>query len=81
MNTGHSKNTTKILAFLLVLAMIVAARESAQFVSTIEEHARKIFGRNTGEITVVVDAGHGGIDPGKVGSTMRSKRISTSQSP
>lgn len=67
MGTGRGKNTTKILAFLLVLAMIVAARESAQFVSTIEEHARRIFGRGTGEITIVVDAGHGGIDPGKVG--------------
>lgn len=63
----HSKNTTKILAILLVLAMIVAARESAQFVSTIEEYTGRAFGGKDDEITIVVDAGHGGIDPGKVG--------------
>lgn len=67
MNTNRSKNTTKILTLLLVLAMVVVARESAQFVSTIEEHARKVFKGTAGEITIVVDAGHGGIDPGKVG--------------
>lgn len=67
MNEIRGKNTTKILAFLLVLAMIVVARESAQFVSTIEEHAGKTFGKKNKEITIVVDAGHGGIDPGKVG--------------
>lgn len=67
MKISHGKNTTKILVFLLVLAMIVAVRESAQFVSTIEEHTGRIFGKNKEEITIVVDAGHGGIDPGKVG--------------
>lgn len=67
MKISYGKNTTKILVFLLVLAMIVAVRESAQFVSTIEEHTGRIFGKNKEEITIVVDAGHGGIDPGKVG--------------
>lgn len=67
MNAKRSKNATKILTILLVLAMVVAARESAQFVSTIEEHARRGFGGNGKTITIVVDAGHGGIDPGKVG--------------
>lgn len=67
MNANRSKNTTKILTVLLVLTMIVAAGESAQFVSTIEEHARKGFRGKDREITIVVDAGHGGIDPGKVG--------------
>jgi len=47
--------------------MIMVARESAQFVSTLEEHARRTFQKNGEEITIVVDAGHGGIDPGKIG--------------
>lgn len=67
MNADRSKTTTKILAILLVLAMIMVARESAQFVSTLEEHARRTFQKNGEEITIVVDAGHGGIDPGKIG--------------
>lgn len=67
MDTSRSKNTTRILTILLVLAMIVVARGSAQFVSTLEEHARSDLGRLDREITIVVDAGHGGADPGKVG--------------
>lgn len=67
MNAERSKKATKILTLLLVLAMIMVARESAQFVSTIEEHTKKAFQKNGSEITIVVDAGHGGIDPGKIG--------------
>lgn len=67
MNAERSKKTTKILTVLLVLAMILLARESAQFVSTIEEHTRGTFQKNGEEITIVIDAGHGGIDPGKIG--------------
>lgn len=67
MNADRSKKTTKILALLLVLAMVMVARESAQFVSTLEEHARRTFQKDGEEITIVVDAGHGGIDPGKIG--------------
>lgn len=67
MNAERSKKATKILTLLLVLAMVVVARESVQFVSTIEEHTKKAFQKNGGEITIVVDAGHGGIDPGKIG--------------
>lgn len=67
MGIVNSKNTTKILALLLVLAMLVAARESAQFVSSIDENTRRAFGGKNDGITIVVDAGHGGIDPGKVG--------------
>ena len=58
---------TKILTVLLVLAMIFLARESVQFVSTLEEGTRKAFQKNGDEITIVVDAGHGGMDPGKIG--------------
>lgn len=63
MSEKKSQNTTKILAVLLVLAMAVLARESAQFASVLEEHA------TGGEepVTIVIDAGHGGMDPGKVG--------------
>ena len=67
MNAKYGNVTTKILTVLLVLAMVMVARESAQFVSTLEEHARRTFQKNGEEITIVVDAGHGGIDPGKIG--------------
>ncbi len=67
MNAKYGNVTTKILTILLVLAMVMVARESAQFVSTLEEHARRTFQKNGEEITIVVDAGHGGIDPGKIG--------------
>ncbi|MCD8039150.1 MAG: N-acetylmuramoyl-L-alanine amidase [Lachnospiraceae bacterium] len=64
MGTGRRKNATRALTVLLVLAMVFVAGESAQFVSTLEEHIRKAKDRT---LTIVVDAGHGGIDPGKVG--------------
>ncbi|MDE6916259.1 MAG: N-acetylmuramoyl-L-alanine amidase [Lachnospiraceae bacterium] len=67
MNADRSRKTTKILTLLLVLAMILVARESVQFVSTIEEHTRRAFLKDGEEITIVIDAGHGGIDPGKIG--------------
>lgn len=64
MGIKQGKNATKVLTVLLVLAMIFVAGESAQFVSTLEEHIRKAKDKS---VTIVVDAGHGGIDPGKVG--------------
>lgn len=67
MGAGRGKNATRILTVLLVLAMIVLARESAQFVSTVEEHVRQSARKNDRDVTIVIDAGHGGIDPGKVG--------------
>ena len=67
MNADRNKKATKVLTLLLVLAMILLARESAQFVSTIEETEKKAFQKNGDEITIVIDAGHGGIDPGKIG--------------
>lgn len=60
----QGKNATKVITVLLVLAMIIVAGESAQFVSTIEEHIRSSQSKS---VTIVIDAGHGGIDPGKVG--------------
>ncbi len=65
MGTDRRKISAKILALLLVLAMIFTARESAQFVSTLEEHIRRASDDDA--VTIVIDAGHGGIDPGKVG--------------
>lgn len=67
MNAKYGNITTKILTVLLVFAMILVARESTQFVSTIEENTRKAYQKNGDEVTIVVDAGHGGIDPGKIG--------------
>ena len=67
MNAKYGNTATKILTVLLVLAMILVAGESVQFVSTVEEHSRKTFQKDGSEITIVVDAGHGGIDPGKIG--------------
>lgn len=64
MGVKQGKNTAKILTVLLVFAMIVVAGESAQFVSTLEEHIRRA---KDNPVTIVIDAGHGGIDPGKVG--------------
>lgn len=58
---------TKILTVLLVIAMFFVARESVQFVSAIEKSSKRAFQKNGEEITIVVDAGHGGIDPGKIG--------------
>lgn len=67
MEGKYGNITTKILTVLLVLAMILVAGESAQFVSTIEESTRRASQKNDGAVTIVVDAGHGGIDPGKIG--------------
>ena len=64
MGVKQGKNTAKILTVLLVLAMLVVARESVQFVSTLEEHIRAAKNKS---VTIVIDAGHGGLDPGKVG--------------
>lgn len=64
MGIKQGKNATRVLTVLLVLAMIFVAGESAQFVSTLEEHIRRAKDKS---VTIVIDAGHGGIDPGKVG--------------
>lgn len=64
MDAKQRKNATKALTMLLVLAMIFIAGESAQFVGALEEN---ICRGNDGAVTVVIDAGHGGVDPGKVG--------------
>lgn len=67
MDARRGNYATKILTVLLVAAMIFVAGESAQFVSTIEESTKRTSQKQNDEITIVVDAGHGGIDPGKIG--------------
>lgn len=67
MNEKYGNVLTKILTVLLVIAMFFVAKESVQFVSAVEESHKKAFQKNGEEITIVVDAGHGGIDPGKIG--------------
>lgn len=67
MDARRGNYATKILTVLLVAAMILVAGESAQFVSTIEESTKRTSQKQNDEITIVVDAGHGGIDPGKIG--------------
>lgn len=67
MDAKYGKVTTKILTVLLVFAMILVAGQSVQFVSTLEESTRKSYQKQGDGITIVVDAGHGGIDPGKIG--------------
>lgn len=80
MNAKYGNTATKILTVLLVLAMILVAGESVQFVSTVEEHSRKTFQKDGSEITIVVDAGHGGSIRARSVSTMPWKKISTSRS-
>lgn len=64
MDAKRGRAATKAITMLLVLAMIFIAGESAQLAGTLEEHIRKT---KDDPVTIVIDAGHGGIDPGKVG--------------
>jgi N-acetylmuramoyl-L-alanine amidase len=57
----------KIFMAILVIALIFTARQSAQFVNTVGENVITVFKDKSDEVTIVIDAGHGGIDPGKVG--------------
>jgi len=50
-----------VMTALLMLSMIIVAKESAEYVSALQEI------RENAVQTVVIDAGHGGNDPGKVG--------------
>ena len=56
-------NRMKIVSVLAALALFVLVRESLRFASVMEPN----IAENTGGVTVVIDAGHGGNDPGKVG--------------
>jgi len=51
-----------IMSFLLIFAMLLVGKESAELVKVWNQQNQL-----TEVKTVVIDAGHGGIDPGKVG--------------
>ena len=60
-----------IMACLLVLSMALTGREAAKYVSTVNAVSalRETAdpADSTGKLCVVIDAGHGGDDPGKIG--------------
>ena len=62
MNKKESQILGTIMTFLLLISMVVVAKESARLVGVWQE--KQLAGEMK---TVVIDAGHGGNDPGKVG--------------
>lgn len=62
MSEKQSKIMGFVMSFLLILSMLIVAKESAELVNVL--HMQEKTEKTT---TVVIDAGHGGIDPGKVG--------------
>ena len=59
MNKFQQKLLTIVMSCLLILAMLLVGKEAAEFVTGSSV--------KTGQRCVVIDAGHGGEDPGKVG--------------
>lgn len=62
MNKKQSQIMGMIMSGLLFAAMVLVARETAQLVTVWKEQENTVTQK-----CVVIDAGHGGIDPGKVG--------------
>ena len=61
-------NITKILTILLVIVMLFIIKESSQLASVVSSHIEKSENDKVNNApTIVIDAGHGGIDPGKIG--------------
>lgn len=61
-------NITKILTILLVIVMLFIIKESSQLASVVSSHIEKTENDSLKNApTIVIDAGHGGIDPGKIG--------------
>lgn len=60
MSDKYHRVLRAIMAVILLVSMFFVAREGAVYVSSLQVKEREKF-------CVVVDAGHGGIDPGKVG--------------
>lgn len=63
MSERQNRVLESVMACLLVIGLILVARESAQLVQTLHQ----IETSDAEKKVVVLDAGHGGIDPGKVG--------------
>lgn len=70
-----------IMAGLLILSMALTGREAAEYVGAMHAvNALRETGMgadDSGRLCVVVDAGHGGDDPGRSASMGHRKRIST----
>lgn len=62
MSEKQNKIIGVIMSLLLILSMLAVAKESANLVNVL--NLKKMQDKR---ISVVIDAGHGGIDPGKVG--------------
>lgn len=62
MSEKQSRIMGAIMSFLLILSMVLVAKESAELVNAWNQQKQQ-----EKLTTVVIDAGHGGIDPGKVG--------------
>lgn len=62
MTEKQSRVMGAVMSFLLIFAMLLVAKESAELVKVwkMQEKQERVT-------TVVIDAGHGGMDPGKVG--------------
>lgn len=63
MSERQNRVLESIMACLLIIGMILVARESAQLVQTLHQVEKT----DASKPIVILDAGHGGIDPGKVG--------------
>lgn len=62
MTEKQSRVMGAVMSFLLIFAMLLVAKESAELVKVWNQQEKQ-----KEVTTVVIDAGHGGIDPGKVG--------------
>ena len=62
MTEKQSRVMGAVMSFLLIFAMLLVAKESAELVKVWNQQEKQ-----EEVTTVVIDAGHGGIDPGKVG--------------
>lgn len=61
LNKAQQKVITLIMEGILLISMFFVGRETAAYVATMNSNVA------VGEPCVVIDAGHGGADPGKIG--------------
>lgn len=63
----EQKTGKLVMVCLLLLSMAVLGRETAEYVNTVNAVNTLRGTEKEGNVTVVIDAGHGGDDPGKIG--------------